>query len=48
MANAIRYLADNPALACEMGAAGRTAIEQRYNRNTFSHQFSRIIEEMVR
>ncbi len=48
MANAIRYLADNPALACEMGAAGRKAIEQRYNRNTFSHQFSRIIEEMVR
>lgn len=48
LANAIRNLADNPALAEKMGAAGRRAIEQRYNRNTFSQQFSQVIEEMVR
>ncbi len=48
LAQAIRTLADDRELTRRMGDAGRTAVEQRYNRNISSQQFAQIIEDMVR
>lgn len=48
LAQAIQTLADDQESAHRMGAAGRVAVEQRYNRNISSQQFAQIIEDMVR
>lgn len=48
LAQAIQTLADDQESARRMGAAGRVAVEQRYNRNISSQQFAQIIEDMVR
>jgi len=48
LASAIRRLADDRTLAVAMGAAGRDAIEKRYNRNKYSQQFNLLLEDMVR
>jgi glycosyltransferase involved in cell wall biosynthesis len=48
LAAVIRSMADDPILTKAMGVAGRVAIEKRYNRNKFSHQFNLLLEDMVR
>ncbi len=48
LAAVIRQMADDPTLTKAMGAAGRDAVEKRYNRNKFSHQFNLLLEDMVR
>lgn len=48
LATAIRTLADDPMTTRQMGTAGRKAVEERYNRNIFSQQFARLIEDLVR
>ena len=48
LAAVIRRMADDPTLTKAMGAAGRAAIEKRYNRNKYSHQFNLLLEDMVR
>lgn len=48
LAAVIRRMADDPPSTHAMGAAGRDAIEKRYNRNKFSHQFNLLLEDMVR
>jgi len=48
LAAVIRRMADDPTLTKAMGAAGRDAVEKRYNRNKFSHQFDLLLEDMVR
>lgn len=48
LAQAIRDIADDQEMAQKMGEAGRNAVEQRYNRNKFSQQFSLLLEDMVR
>jgi glycosyltransferase involved in cell wall biosynthesis len=48
LAATIRRMADDPAMTQAMGSAGRDAVEKRYNRNKFSHQFNLLLEDMVR
>jgi glycosyltransferase involved in cell wall biosynthesis len=48
LAAAIRRLADDKDLTKALGAAGRIAVENRYNRNKFSQQFNLLLEDMVR
>jgi glycosyltransferase involved in cell wall biosynthesis len=48
LAGVVRRMADDPTLTQAMGAAGRDAVEKRYNRNKFSHQFNLLLEDMVR
>lgn len=48
MAQAIRNLADDQEMTKKMGKAGREAVERRYNRNRFSQQFARLLEDMVK
>jgi glycosyltransferase involved in cell wall biosynthesis len=46
LANAITDLAADPHRAQQMGAAGRKAIEEIYNREKFAHQFALLLEDM--
>lgn len=46
LAAAVIALADQPEVSQAMGSAGRKAIEDKYQRQIFSDQFARILEEM--
>lgn len=46
LAAAVIALADQPEVSHAMGSAGRKAIEDKYQRQIFSDQFARILEEM--
>ncbi len=48
LAAAIRRLADDKDLTKALGAAGRIAVERRYNRIITSKQFNLLLEDMVR
>lgn len=48
LAAAIRRLADDKDLTKALGAAGRIAVEKRYNRMITSKQFNLLLEDMVR
>ena len=46
LANAVSALASDPFHTHQMGAAGRKAIEDTYNRQKFAHQFALLLEDM--
>ncbi|MHB0987046.1 MAG: glycosyltransferase family 4 protein [Bellilinea sp.] len=48
LAAAIRRLANDKDLTKALGAAGRIAVEKRYNRTIISKQFNLLLEDMVR
>ena len=48
LASAIRRLADDKNLTKALGAAGRIAVEKRYNRTITSKRFNLLLEDMVR
>ncbi len=46
LAQGITYLTEHPAQAHAMGQAGRNAIEQSYNRSTFSQEFELLLKNL--
>jgi glycosyltransferase involved in cell wall biosynthesis len=45
LANAVKYLLDNPEQACQMGLTGRQYIERHLDRNLIAEQFALLLKE---